>query len=62
MTTNAVAGVAANSKIDRMFGCESLATLIASRSNRAIAVVVVRERLGDDLDGDVAVEPRVSAR
>ena len=43
-----------------MFGCESAATALASRSKRARAVGVVGEAVGEDLDRDVAVEPRVA--
>ena len=43
-----------------MFGCDSLATLIASRSNRASAAGIRREAGREDLDGDVAIEPRIA--
>ena len=42
-----------------MFGCESAATALASRSNRARRSAILRERSGEHLDRHIAIETRV---
>ena len=60
VTTNAVPPSCANSKIERMFGWESFATLIASRSKRARASGSAASVGRENLDGDLALEARVA--